>query len=65
MVNLTLNELRRIAKMRHIRGYKRISREQLLSALDEYERNFINVRIKKIRKDLKELRDIFSKPKIK
>ena len=51
--------------MRHIRGYKRMSREQLLSALDEYERNFINARIKTIRKDLKELRDIFSKPKIK
>ena len=37
MQNLSLNELKQIAKMRHIKGYKSISKERLLSALDESE----------------------------
>ena len=45
-----------------------MSRERLLSALDESERsvnNFNNARIKKIREDLNKLRDRFLKSKIK
>ena len=52
MVNLTLDELRLIPRGRGIRNYRNISRERLLSALDESERNFINARIKKIGKYL-------------
>ena len=35
MVNLSLNKLKQIAKMRCINGYRSMSRERLLSALDE------------------------------
>ena len=48
MVNLSLDELKQITKMRHIRGYKSMSRGRLLSVLDESEQIFINARIKKI-----------------
>ena len=37
MPNLTLNELKKIAKMRRIKNYKNMSKETLLSALDESE----------------------------
>ena len=37
MPNLSLNELKQIAKMRHIKGYKSMSKERLLRALDESE----------------------------
>ena len=67
MLNLSLKELKKIAKMRRIKGYK--------SALDESEcnciesavsrNNFNNARIKKIREDFNKLRDRFLKPKIK
>ena len=70
MPNLSLNKLKQIAKMRHIKGYKSISKERLLSALDESEsagseNNFNNARIKQIKEDFNKLRDRFSKPKIK
>ena len=68
MPNLSLNELKQIAKMRCVKNYKNMSRERLLSALDESERsvnNFNNARIKKIREDLNKLRDRFLKSKIK
>ena len=48
MVNLSSDELKQITKMRHIRGYKSMSRERLLIVLDESEQNFINARRKKI-----------------
>ena len=56
-INLTLKELKLIAKSRGIKNYKNMSKESLLSALDESERNsierkvnnFNNVLIKKIR----------------
>ena len=56
MLNLTLNELKQIAKMRRIKNYKNMSKERALSALDESEynsikhreNNFNNARIKKI-----------------
>ena len=56
--------------MRHIKGQKSISKERLLSALDESEsagseNNFNNARIKQIKEDFNKLRDRFSKPKIK
>ena len=56
MPNLSLNELKQIAKIRRIKGYKSMSKEMLLSALDESEsagsgNNFNNARIKKIRED--------------
>ena len=75
MPNLSLNELKQIMKMRRIKGYKSMSKERLLSALDESEcnsiessrsrNNFNNARIKKIREDFNKLRDRFLKPKIK
>ena len=43
MVNLTLNELNLIAGNRGIKNYKNMSREKLLSTLDESERNFKNL----------------------
>ena len=70
MPNLSLNELKQIAKMRRIKGYKSMFKERLLRALDESEsaesgNNFNNARIKKIREDFNKLRDRFLKPKIK
>ena len=70
MPNLPLNELRLIAKMRRIKNCKNMSKEKLLSPLDESEstdsrNNFDNGRIKKIREDINKLRDRFLKPKIK
>ena len=52
MPNLSLHELKQIAKTRHIKGYKSMSKERLLSALDESEsawsgNNFNNGRMKK------------------
>ena len=40
MVSLTTHELRLVAKNRGIKNYKNMSREKLLSTLDELERNF-------------------------
>ena len=37
MLNLSLNELKLIAKSRVIKGYKRMSKERLLSGLNESE----------------------------
>ena len=60
--NLSLNELKEIAKMRRVKGYKSMSKEKLLSALDESEsarsgKKFNNARIKKIREDFNKLTD--------
>ena len=57
MPNLPLNKLKQIAKMRHIKGYKSMSKERLLSALDQTESsgsasNFDDARTKKIEKIL-------------
>ena len=56
--------------MRRIKNYKNMSKERLLSALDESEsadskNNFGNARIKKIKEDFNKLRYEFSKSKIK
>ena len=52
MPNLSLKELKQVAKMRRIKNYKNMSQERLLSALDESKsaesKNiFDNVRKKK------------------
>ena len=39
MPNLSLDELKQVAKMRRIKGYQSMSKKRLLSALDESERN--------------------------
>ena len=54
--------------MRRIKNYKNLSKERLLSALDESEsagsgNNFDNARIKKIREDFNKLRHRFLNPK--
>ena len=62
MLNLSLNELKLIAKSRGIKGYKSMSEERLLSSLNESEsvketeKNFDDARIEKIKKDFNELR---------
>ena len=58
MGNLSLNELKQIAEMRCINGFRSMSRERLLSARDESNesinnvKNFHNAKKKNIRKDL-------------
>ena len=52
MLNLSLNELKLVAKSRGIKGYKRMSKEILLSALSESKlveskNNFDSERLKK------------------
>ena len=56
--------------MRRIKNYKNMSKERLLSALDESEsaeskNNFDNARIKKIKEDFNKLRYGFLKLKTK
>ena len=67
MPNLSLHELKQIAKMRRIKGYKNMSKERLLNALDESEsaKSLNNAKIEKIKEDFNKLRDRFLKPKIK
>ena len=69
MIKLSLNELKLIAKSTHLKGYKKMSKEGLLSALNktksvESDKNFDDARIEKIKKDFNELRDRLFKPKI-
>ena len=73
--NFITKGIEEVTKMRRIKGYKSMSKEKLLSALDESECNsiestgrrnsFNNARITKIRKDFNKLRDRLLKPKIK
>ena len=67
-VSLSLDDLRKLAKIKGIRGYKSMSEERLISSINESvkesEKNFDNERIKKIKKDFNKLRDLLSKPKI-
>ena len=70
MLNLLLNQLKLVAKLRCIEGYKSMSKEKLLSALSESEsagsgNDFDNARMKKISEDFNKLKDRFLKPKIK
>ena len=67
MPNLSLNELKQISKMRRIKGYKNMSKERILNALDESEsaKSLNNDKIEKIKKDFNKLKDRFLKPKIR
>ena len=70
MLNLSLNELKLVAKIRGIKGNKSMSKERLLSALSESEsveskNSFDDKKSKNIREDFNELIDRFSKPQIK
>ena len=57
MLNLSLDELKQIAKLTRIKGYKSMSKERLLSALSESEsvesekKNLDNARIKKMKRN--------------
>ena len=64
MLNVSLNELKQITKMRRIKGYNNMSKERLLSVLDESE-SIDNVKIRKIKEDFNKLRYWFLKRKIK
>ena len=66
MLNVSLKELKLVAKSRGIKGYRSMSKERLLSALSELElveskNSFDDERLEKMRKDFNELRDRFSK----
>ena len=65
MLNLSLKELKVIAKSRDTKGQKGMSEDELLSALNLSEANFSKASIEKIRKKFNESRHKFSKLKIK
>ena len=64
MLKSGLNELKQIAKMRRIKGYKSMSKKRLLSSLNEPEcifiercvNNFDHAKIKEIRKKFNKLK---------
>ena len=80
-MDLSTKELKAIAKIRSIEGYKSMSEDELLSSLTSSKAvkkgkkpvkkckkpktNFLKVRIEKIRKEFNESRNNFSKLKIK
>ena len=73
MLKLSLNELKEVAKMRVIKGYKIMSEDELLSTLisskpveksKKPKINFSKPRTGKIRKEFNESRQKFSKSKI-
>ena len=63
MLKLWLDGLILVAKSMDINGYKSISKERLISSINESVKE--SQRTEMIRKDFNELRDILSKPKIK
>ena len=71
MGNLSKNELEKIAKMRRIKNYKNMSREELLIALLKLKHSTAelrrsknnNVEIKETKRIFNELRNRFSKEK--
>ena len=73
MQNLLQNELKKITQMRHIKNYKNMSREKILNALlkskqshaELYKSKSNNVEIEETKKIFNELRNKFSKSKIK
>ena len=48
MLNLLLKELKVVAKMRGIKGYKSLSENEVLSTLNLSKTNFSEARIEKI-----------------
>ena len=73
MRNLSQNKLEQIAKMRHIKNHKNMSREELLIALLKSKQSHVelhksksnNVEIEETKNIFNELRNKFSKLKIK
>ena len=69
VLNLSRNELEKVAKMRHIKIYKNLSKEGFLkpghSFAELHKINSYNTEIEKIRENFNELRDKFSRSKIK
>ena len=71
ILKLSLNVLKRIAKIWGIKSYKSISEEKLISSINqsepviESEKNFDDARTEKIKKHLNKLRKRLSKPEIK
>ena len=67
MLNLSLNELKLIAKSRDIKSYKSMSEDKLAKILSESESkiNSLELTIKETREKFNDLRDRYSKPKIK
>ena len=66
MINLSLNELKLIAKSRNLKDYKNKSENDLIKILSEPKPkiNLSKKKIKEIKKDFSELRYGFSKLKI-
>ena len=69
MLNLSLNEMKLVAKNKGIKGYKSMSKEKLFSVFSEpelvgSEKHFDDKIFKNIRKDFNEWRYKFSKSKI-
>ena len=66
MINLSLNELKLIAKSRNIKDYKNKSENDLIKILSEPKPkiNLSKNKIKEIKKDFNKLRYRFSKSKI-
>ena len=67
MLNLSLNKLKQITKMRCSKGYKNMSKEGLLCVISKSEsaKSFDNIKIQKIRENLNKSRHKFSKSKTK
>ena len=67
MINLSLNELKLIAKSRSVKDYKNKSEEDLIKILSEPKPNtsLSKEKVKEIKKDFSELRHRFSKSNIK
>ena len=70
MLNLSTKQLKAIAKIKGIKGYKIMSEDELLSALNSSKQvkkqktDFSEARIETIRKELNDSRHKFSKSKI-
>ena len=70
ILKLSLDEVKVIAEIRDMKGYKSMSEERLLSSLNESkslkksEKKFGNARIEKIKKDFNEFRNRLFEPKI-
>ena len=66
MINLSLNELKLIAKSRSVKDYKNKSEEDLIKILSEPKPNtsLSKEKVKEIKKDFSELRHRFSKSNI-
>ena len=62
MLNLSLNELKLVAKIKGIKGYKSMSKAKLLTALSE-SKSAGSGNLKKIREDFNKLKDRLLKPK--